>query len=166
MKTKTKVAPTKATKLTDKSVKLTEFAKEVNQLKRLLSQANTSGTKLTESVRQSLAKDNGSIVCNCAVILYHEKGSQEPRLQTLMRTIKRVSRAMSNPKSDIYNEGQTPVKLKLGKEGTKENKRYFYQLIDNTTTEADKFQLLINHIKREVDNLSTPQKAECIDLLK
>ena len=56
----------------------------------------------------------------------------------------------------------TPVKLKIEKKGEK----VFYKFVDNLTTDQDKFQLLVNHILREKDNLTPSQLNEVLDLLK
>ena len=143
---------------TDKSekVQITERQKAVQNFCKVLTQVNNSGTKLTEIVRVALVSDR-DLLTGTALYLYTKETSKSQRLNTLQRTIKRVSKAMS--KED--NSEVKPVKLKLSKKGEK----IFYSFVDNTTSEADKFTLLLNHVSREVDNLTEVQKKEIIALL-
>ena len=132
----------------DKSEKVTKAAKEVLNFCKVLTQVNNSGTKLTEVVANAIQKDR-DLLTGTALYLYTKETSKSQRLNTLQRTIKRVSKALSKEEGSNI----TPLKLKLEKKGEK----IFYKFIDNATSEADKFQLLVNHINRERDNLTKEQ---------
>jgi len=150
---------TKKIKKSDKSekIQITKRQKDVQNFCKVLSQVNNSSTKLTEVVRISLIEDR-DLLTGTALYLYTKETSKSQRLNTLQRTIKRVSKAMSKEDGSEV----TPVKLKIEKKGEK----VFYKFIDNLTTEQDKFQLLVNHILREKDNLTPIQLNEVLDLLK
>ena len=139
-----KPAVKKATSDKSEKVQITERQKAVQNFCKVLTQVNNSGTKLTEIVRVALVSDK-DLLTGTALYLYTKETSKSQRLNTLQRTIKRVSKAMS--KED--NSEVKPVKLKLSKKGEK----IFYSFIDNDTSEADKFQLLLNHVNREIDTL-------------
>tara|TARA_Y100001973_G_scaffold38048_1_gene57246 strand:- start:1202 stop:1657 length:456 start_codon:yes stop_codon:yes gene_type:complete len=141
----------------DKSEKVSKTAKEVLNFCKVLTQVNNSGTKLTEVVTNAIKKDR-DLLTGTALYLYTKETSKSQRLNTLQRTIKRVSKALSKEEGSNI----TPIKLKLEKKGEK----IFYKFIDNTTSEADKFQLLVNHINRERDNLTKEQLEEVRGLLK
>tara|TARA_A100001391_G_C5082568_1_gene280266 strand:- start:119 stop:580 length:462 start_codon:yes stop_codon:yes gene_type:complete len=150
---------TKNIKKSDKSekVQITKRQKDVQNFCKVLSQVNNSSTKLTEVVRTSLIEDR-DLLTGTALYLYTKETSKSQRLNTLQRTIKRVSKSMSKEEGSEI----TPVKLKIEKKGEK----VFYKFVDNLTTEQDKFQLLVNHILREKDNLTPTQLKEVLDLLK
>ena len=137
-------------------VKVEKRQAEYSNFCKVLSQVNNSKTKLTEIVRVALVSDR-DLLTGTALYLYTKETSKSQRLNTLQRTIKRISKAMSKEE----NSEITPVKLKLKKEGEK----VIYQFIDNTTSEADKFQLLLNHVNREIDTLTKVQREELIDIL-
>ena len=156
--TTTKIDTKKTKKSTkSESPKITERQKEVVNFCKVLTQVNNSGTKLTEIVRVSLLEDR-DLLTGTALYLYTKETSKSQRLNTLQRTIKRVSKSMSKEE----NSEIKPVKLKLKKEGEK----IFYSFIDNTTSESDKYTLLLNHINRELDNLTKQQKEEIISIVR
>ena len=156
--TTTKIDTKKTKKSTkSESPKITERQKEVVNFCKVLTQVNNSGTKLTEIVRVSLLEDR-DLLTGTALYLYTKETSKSQRLNTLQRTIKRVSKSMSKEE----NSEVKPVKLKLKKEGEK----IFYSFIDNTTSESDKYTLLLNHINRELDNLTKQQKEEIISIVR
>ena len=168
--TTTKIDTKKVKKSTkSESPKITERQKEVLGFSQLLTQVNNSGSKLTEIVRNSLLNDKDLLTGTALYIYYKDagkldkngkerKGSESQRLNTLQRTIKRVSKQMSKEEGCPVK----PVKLKMKKEGEK----VYYTFIDNTTTDQDKYTLLLNHINRELDNLTKQQKEEIISIVK
>ena len=168
---KTKQIDTPKTKKSTKSEspKITERQKEVVNFCKVLTQVNNSGTKLTEIVRVALASDRDLLTGTALYIYYKDaglldkngkkrKGSESQRLNTLQRTIKRVSKDMSKEEGSSVK----PVKLKMKKEGDK----VYYTFIDNTTTDQDKYTLLLNHINRELDNLTNQQREEIISIVR
>ena len=159
MKQTTKATKAKASDKSEK-VQVSKEAKEVLNFCKVLATVNNSSTKLTEQVKDALLQNN-DLLTGTALYLYIQETSKSQRLNTLQRTIKRVSKSMSKEKGadgQFVFPDMKPLKIALQKKG----EHIFYKWEDNTASEADKFDLLMNHIKRMKDSLTDVQKEDIL----
>ena len=119
---------------------MANLTKNATALKTAILQIGKADKKVTQLTSESLATDKGNTILDVAQYFYLNDGSKSTGLNTLQRTLKRITSNEEN--------GHAPVKLKLADRKTGE-----YMFIENKSKEkvVDTIEQIQKLLEKQTD---------------